>query len=104
MQFYSLCDALLGTTLLALPMWTPASLWRKFNGREALGFGDVKLLAMLGLFMGPYRGYVVLLIASTSGALFGVGHWLLKRNEAANYEIPFGRFLCASAALISFFC
>jgi leader peptidase (prepilin peptidase) / N-methyltransferase len=99
----SLLNAVLGALLLSLPIWAIAAVWGKVRRREALGLGDVKLLAMLGLFLGLERGYVVLLIASIAGAIFGAGIWIWKRKEIAAYEVPLGSFLCAAAALMPLF-
>ena len=98
----SLLNAVLGAALLALPIWLLGAAWSRLRKREALGFGDVKLLAMLGLFLGPEHGLLALSIGTIGGALYGVVSLLITKKEAASYELPFGSFLCLGAALIPF--
>ena len=98
----SLVNGLLGASILALPIWLLGIFWSWLRKREALGFGDVKLLAMLGLFLGPDHGLLAITIGTVGGAVFGVAGLLLHKKEAASYELPFGSFLCLGAAIIPF--
>ena len=64
--------------------------------REAMGFGDVKLLAMIGAFLGPEACLVVVMISALAGSVVGVGANLLlpsRRHE----PIPYGPFLALGA-------
>ncbi len=63
-------------------------------GREAMGFGDVTLLAMIGAFLGWQASIVIFFMAPLYALLIGIGR-LVFRGER---EIPFGPFLCLSAA------
>ncbi len=98
----SFVNALVGAGLLALPIWLLGTVWSWLRKREALGFGDVKLLAMLGLFLGPEHGLLAITIGTVGGAVFGVAGLLLNKKEAASYGLPFGSFLCLGAAIIPF--
>lgn len=100
---FSVLNALLGAFLLSVPIWLIATLWGRLRKREALGFGDVKLLVMLGLFLGPDKGLLALLAASVAGAVLGIALLVWKRKEAVTYELPLGSFLCAAACSIPFF-
>ena len=62
--------------------------------REAMGFGDVTLLAMIGAFLGWQAAVVVFFLAPFAGAVVGLSR-LLFRTE---HEIPYGPFLCLAAA------
>lgn len=99
----SLFNAALAAGALALPIWLIGALYGRIRNRTALGLGDVKLLAMLGAFLGLRDGLAALTIASVTGAVTGLSLLLFTKREAASYELPFGSFLCAAAILLSLF-
>ncbi|HMV65850.1 MAG TPA: prepilin peptidase [Myxococcota bacterium] len=69
--------------------------WRLVLGREGLGWGDVRLVAMIGAFVGPLPGlWLVLLLASVLGALAGISAALLARGSV---YLPFGPSLALAA-------
>jgi leader peptidase (prepilin peptidase)/N-methyltransferase len=93
--------SLVGTVLGAVVLYVPAVLYERIRGTEGLGGGDVKLLAMIGAFTGPYGVMFVLFLSSTVGSLFGlVGMAALKTESTA--PIPFGPFLSAAAVAYLF--
>lgn len=96
----SLFNAGCGALLLAGPMWILGTLYAKVRKREGLGLGDVKLLLLLGVFLGFERGFMALLIGSVSGSVLGLAYILLTRKNVSTYELPFGSFLCVGAALV----
>ncbi len=61
--------------------------------REAMGFGDVTLLAMIGAFLGWQAAVVVFFLAPLAGVVVGLGRLLLRGDK----EIPYGPFLCLAA-------
>ena len=72
-------------------------LWR---GHDGMGFGDVKLMAMLGVWLGPMSLLPILFSASLSGAVIGIGAILLHRLQTspeAPAQLPFGCFLTPMA-------
>lgn len=66
--------------------------------KEAMGGGDVKLLAMIGAFLGWKAAILTFFLAPFFGAVIGIAHLLIKKD----HTIPYGPFL-SLAALISFF-
>jgi leader peptidase (prepilin peptidase)/N-methyltransferase len=76
-----------------------AWVWRRLRGIEALGEGDWKMAAMLGALLGAERLMLVLLVASTAGALVGVLTVLLRRGGWQS-KLPFGTFLGLAALLV----
>ena len=62
-------------------------------GREAMGFGDVTLMAMIGAFLGWQPGLIVFFLAPLAGLVLGLAQWILRRGS----EIPYGPFLCLAA-------
>lgn len=72
------------------------------TGTEGMGFGDVKLLAMIGAFLGWRAVPLCLLLASLSGSVIGLGVMLL-RGKDRKFPIPFGPFLAAGALIALLF-
>jgi leader peptidase (prepilin peptidase)/N-methyltransferase len=83
-------------------LWSVATAFEKFTGRQGMGAGDFKLLAGLGAWLGFEALLPLVLIASLSGALIGI---LLKLNHRINEDghMPFGPFLAVSGLLIAAF-
>ncbi len=85
----------------AAVLYVPAFLYEKIRGIEGLGGGDIKLLAMIGAFTGPYGVVFVLFFSSLTGSLAAlVG--MLTKGSASTTPIPFGPFLSSTAILYVF--
>lgn len=93
----SLIGILVGGGSLYLVAW----LYELLTKREGMGGGDIKLLAMLGAFLGWKAIFPVIFLASLVGTLIGVPLMLLQRGDS-KLAIPFGPFL-ASAAVVYLF-
>jgi leader peptidase (prepilin peptidase)/N-methyltransferase len=98
----SLLGAAIGAILLVAPIWTVGALYAWVRKREGLGLGDVKLLLLIGVFLGFERGLFAMLIGTIGGSLLGAVYILAKRRNPSTYELPFGTFLCAGAGLVPF--
>ncbi len=96
----SLFNAGTGAIVLAGPIWMLGVIYARVRGREGVGFGDVKLLVLLGAFLGLENGLLALLIAAVSGSVLGIAYIWLTHKKASTFELPFGSFLCAGAALV----
>lgn len=93
----ALQGALLGAGLLLVM----AGLWELLRGVEGMGLGDVKMLAMIGAFLGVHGVVVTLVFASLAGSVVGVA--LLARGSIElQGKLPFGFFLAAGAAVALF--
>lgn len=90
----ALAAAALGGGLLWLVSWA----YLKLRGREGMGLGDAKLLAMIGAFLGLERTFFALLAGSVIGVLVSAPYLLLQ-GRGRDEHIPFGPFLAAGAAL-----
>ena len=98
----SIFSAFLGAALFALLFWAVASLYTFVRKRQALGLGDIKLLMLIGSFLGLQRGLFALLLGTLAGAILGFLYVVIRREEIQTYELPFGSFLCLGAAIIPF--
>jgi leader peptidase (prepilin peptidase) / N-methyltransferase len=96
--FTDLKSALLGAVLGYLALWTVYQGFRIATGKEGMGFGDFKLLALLGAWLGWQALPFIILISSILGTLVGVTLILMGRDR--NDAIPFGPYL-ATAGWIS---
>lgn len=100
MPWQSLFSAGVSAAILAAPIWLLGFLYARIRKRQGLGLGDVKLLVLLGVFLGLENGLLALLIGVLSGSILGIVYIWLARKKASTYELPFGSFLCAGAALV----
>jgi leader peptidase (prepilin peptidase)/N-methyltransferase len=96
----SFFEAVMAALLLALPVWGLAVFWGRMRGKQMLGLGDVKLLPLIGVFLGLEHGITALLIGSVSGVLIGGGYMMASRKKAGTYELPLGTFFCLGAGLM----
>lgn len=127
-RLFSLLDSLLGAALGASFIYGAGAVYLRWRGAEGMGFGDVKLMAMVGAFLGMKLTILTIFAASLVGSLFGVATVLMvwiKRTrrfmrslanlQAArrrgwqsaqmvyrHYQMPFGVFL-GSMALVALF-
>jgi leader peptidase (prepilin peptidase)/N-methyltransferase len=95
-------EAALGAALGAGGLFLLAFTYEKIAGQEGMGLGDVKMLGMIGAFLGPTGVLVTLLLGSVSGSLVGVA-LILTRGGSAKTKLPFGVFLALGAIAAWFF-
>jgi leader peptidase (prepilin peptidase) / N-methyltransferase len=95
----SIVEAAFGAGLPSFFLWLGGVLYLKFRHRDGLGFGDVKLIAMVGSFMGLRGALMTLILGSVSGSILGYGYIKATGKDAATYELPFGTFLGLAALL-----
>jgi leader peptidase (prepilin peptidase)/N-methyltransferase len=82
-------------------IWMVGWLYEKIRHREGLGFGDVKMIAMIGAFVGLRLSLMTLILASIAGSFLGLAYIKLTKKEASTYELPFGSFLGATALAVA---
>ena len=82
-------------------LWAIAEGYYYLTGREGMGGGDVKLLAMIGAFLGWRAIPVTIMIASISGTILGL-LFMLGRGGGRQMAIPFGPFLAVGAVAALF--
>ena len=97
----SISGALQGALLGAGLLLVMAGIWELLRGVEGMGLGDVKMLAMIGAFLGVHGVIVTLVFASLAGSVVGIT--LLARGSIElQGKLPFGFFLAAGAAVALF--
>ena len=93
--FAPLPDAVTGAIAGYLSLWSLYWMFKLVTGKEGMGYGDFKLLAALGAWLGWQMLPLVILISSTFGAVFGLAAILLG-GRGRNLQIPFGPFLAGA--------
>ena len=97
--FVPLRDAVIGAAAGYACLWIVYWLFRLVTGREGIGFGDFKLLAALGAWLGWMMLPIIVLLSSATGALVGLA-LIAFRGYQRDRPIPFGPFL-AGAGLVA---
>ncbi len=123
-----LLDALLGAAFGSFVLWGVAAIYKRVRGREGMGMGDVKMMAMVGAFLGARGAFLTILLGTLLGTLAGVtiivalyaAGWQRKLAErasrrrlgsvnalrwiiASQYQLPLGTFLGIAALLVVYF-
>ena len=118
-------DALVGASFGSLLLWGTAALYKVVRGREGMGFGDVKMMAMVGAFLGLRGTFLTILLGTLLGSVVGgaiilglyASGWQLVLAErasrrrlgtvsglrwaiASQYQLPLGTFLGIAALLV----
>jgi len=95
-------DALIGVAIGGGILFGIAAAYLLLTGQDGMGGGDIKLLAMIGAFLGWKGVIVTLLLGSFLGAATGV-IFMVFAGKGAKFPIPFGPFLAAGALAYLFF-
>ncbi len=90
-------SSLLGILFGGGLLYAMAEAYYRIRHEEGLGMGDVKMLAMVGAFLGWKLTVMTLMLASVSGSIIGLGLIVAKRGSM-KYALPFGTFLALGAA------
>jgi len=93
--FVSLETSIIGAMAGYMTLWIVFMLFKIVTGKEGMGYGDFKLLAMLGAWLGWKPLFVVILTSSLVGATVGITMIVLGKTERST-QIPFGPYLAAA--------
>lgn len=127
-RFFNLFEASMGAIAGAFFIWSIGEVYKRVRGIEGMGFGDVKLMAMVGAFLGVRLTVLTLMLGSVAGAIAGaVAIFVVYRKRVArrraageldsasprawasaqlilrHFEMPFGVFLGSAALFSAFF-
>lgn len=97
--FISPAEAILGALVGYLSLWSFYWLFKLLTGKEGMGHGDFKLLALFGAFVGWKMVLLIILLSSLVGALFGIG-MILLRGHNRQIPIPFGPYITVAGWLV----
>jgi len=95
-------SAVIGVLVGGGSLWAIGEAYYRFAGQEGMGGGDVKMLAMIGAFLGWKLVLVTLVFSSISGALIGMLILAIKRG-GLKYALPYGTFLALGGLVASLF-
>lgn len=120
-------DALVGATFGSMVLWGSATLYKLVRKREGMGMGDVKMMAMVGAFLGLRGAFLTILLGTLFGSIIGLatvtGLFLFGWNRelaerasrrglgsesalrwtiASQYQLPLGTFLGMAALVVVF--
>jgi leader peptidase (prepilin peptidase) / N-methyltransferase len=88
-------DAILGAIAGYLSLWSVFHIFRLVTGKEGMGYGDFKLFAALGAWMGWQSLLLIILLSAATGALLGILMIVLRGRDRAA-PMPFGPYLAAA--------
>jgi len=102
MNFSSGGNVVLGTLICAGVLWVFRQVGLLFRKQEMMGWGDIKLAAMIGAFLGLGHGILALFLGVLSGVVIWMILIALKLKRRKDY-IPFGAFLALGSIITIFF-
>ena len=100
-RWFSLAESVAGAAIPALLLWLGAYLFEKFRGKEGMGLGDVKMMAMMGSFFGLSAALLILILGALAGSLIGYTYIKLTKRDPDSYQLPFGTFLAAAGIFVA---
>ncbi len=101
-SFVTWRDSLIGLLVGGGILYAIALIYYLLRKQEGMGGGDIKLLAMIGAFLGWQSLPFVIFLSSITGSLFGLVA-MIQQKKGGNTRIPFGPFLSCSALVYLFF-
>jgi leader peptidase (prepilin peptidase) / N-methyltransferase len=124
-QAVGLLDAVLGAAAGSLLLWAAAALYKLIRHRDGMGLGDVKMMVMVGAFLGVRGAFLTILLGTLLGSIIGIGLILvlyaigwqsqlarrasrrglgtvraLRWTIVSQYQLPLGTFLGMAALLV----
>jgi leader peptidase (prepilin peptidase)/N-methyltransferase len=93
--FISPQNAIVGAMAGYLSLWTVYQLFKLITGKEGMGYGDFKLLAALGAWLGWQQLPLIVLMSAVVGAIVGILMMVFRQHERSE-PIPFGPYLAAA--------
>ncbi len=93
--FTDIESSVIGAMLGYMSLWTVFWLFKLITKKDGMGYGDFKLLAVLGAWMGWKYLFIIILTSSLVGAVIGIIYLLLQGKDK-NTQIPFGPYLASA--------
>ena len=95
-------DALIGMLAGGGVLWAIGEAYYRYSGEEGMGGGDVKMLAMIGAFLGWQQVLITLVFSSIAGAVIGILVLVIRRG-GLKYALPYGTFLAIAGIVASLY-
>jgi leader peptidase (prepilin peptidase) / N-methyltransferase len=125
--FFNVMNAVLGALVGSMLLWGAAALYKLVRKREGMGMGDVKMMAMVGAFLGPRGAFLTILLGTLLGSVIGLS-WIgllylfgwkktvaeraakrglggassIRWAIASKYQLPLGTFLGIGAMAVAY--
>ncbi|HYL38625.1 MAG TPA: prepilin peptidase [Bryobacteraceae bacterium] len=99
----SMTESIFAAVFCGGALWIVGALYQRMRHREGLGLGDVKMVAMLGAFLGLQGALLALIAGSLLGAIVGLTYIWATGKDASTYELPFGTFLSLASLGVGFY-
>ncbi len=100
-RWASLVEAAVGAIIASGLLWVVGSVYMALRRREGLGFGDVKMMAAVGAFLGLHGALYTLVLGSIAGSVIGLVYIRVTKQDFSTYQLPMGTFLGAAAIVIA---
>jgi leader peptidase (prepilin peptidase) / N-methyltransferase len=100
-RWVSVAESALGAALPMTLLWLAGFVYQKIRHKEGLGLGDVKMVAMIGAFLGLYPTLLTLILGSVAGSVIGFAYIHATKKDASSYELPLGAFLGAAGIFVA---
>jgi leader peptidase (prepilin peptidase)/N-methyltransferase len=97
-RWLSVMDSAIGAAFACGVVWLIRWVYEKIRHREGMGLGDVKMMAMIGAFLGVRLAFGSMFVGCLLGAVAGLAFIYLAK-KGSDYELPFGSFLGFAAIL-----
>ncbi len=98
-EVYSLANSLLGALIGGGSLWLVGWLWKRLRGVDAMGLGDVKMMFMVGAYLGWTLTLVTIFIGFLTGAVGGILFMYRSGKRDLSMQLPFGIFLGIGAII-----
>jgi leader peptidase (prepilin peptidase)/N-methyltransferase len=89
----SLAESAVGAFLPSGFLWLTGEIFFRLRHKEGLGFGDVKMIAAVGAFLGLRGALLTLILGTAAGSVLGLIFILATKKDSSSYELPLGTFL-----------
>lgn len=98
-----LIDSVFAAAAASGLIWVIPWLYQKIRHREGgwMGLGDVKMMAMIGAFLGLRGSLFTMFLGGLLGSILGYSYIWIKKKDASSYELPFGTFLGMAALILA---
>jgi len=100
-RWVGVSEAALGAAAASGLIWFVGWIFERIRHREGMGLGDVKMIAMIGAFLGLQATLLTLIAGSLLGSVVGLIYTAINRKDWRTQELPFGSFLGVAALLVA---